>query len=61
MLDPERSFGSPIDRETGVPTYALYGMYKSGEDAKKIASWYRVPVAGVEDAIEYEERLAQAA
>jgi uncharacterized protein (DUF433 family) len=61
VLDPERSFGSPINRETGVPTYAIYGMYKSGEEAKKIAQWYHVSELGVEDAIEYETRLAKAA
>ncbi len=61
VLDPERSFGAPINRETGVPTYALYGMHKAGEPIKRIAAWYRVSENGVEDAIEYETRLELAA
>jgi uncharacterized protein (DUF433 family) len=61
VLAPDRSFGIPINRDTGVPTYALYGMHKAGESTKRIAAWYRVSESGVEDAIEYESRLAKVA
>jgi len=60
VLNPERSFGSPINRETGVPTYALYGMSKAGEPINRIAAWYRVSESGVQDAIDYEARLVKA-
>ena len=58
VVDPERSFGKPIEDVSGVPTYVIYGMHKAGETVADIADWYDVSEEGVADAIAYEtERL----
>jgi len=58
ILDPELSFGAPIERRSGVPTHTLFQMSKAGESVEAIADWYEVDPEGVNDAIEYEQRLA---
>jgi uncharacterized protein (DUF433 family) len=61
VLDPKIAFGSPVEKRTGVPTSTLYAMKDSGESLESIADWYGVTVAGVSDALEYEEDLRKAA
>ena len=57
LIDPGISFGKPVVYPTGVPTYALYQMYKAGEDIEKMADWWEVSVREIEDAIEFEKLL----
>jgi uncharacterized protein (DUF433 family) len=59
VLDPTRSFGKPIDNESGVPTSALYHLYRAGEPVERIACWYEVSPEAVQAAIEYEQSLAE--
>jgi uncharacterized protein (DUF433 family) len=59
VLDPGRAFGSPINKDSGVPTQVLYEMHQAGESDEDIASWYGVPLEGVRDAVEYETALSQ--
>jgi len=61
VLDPSRAFGHPIDAETGVPTFALYQAFQGQQDEEAVADWYRIDVAAVRDAIEYEQSLLVAA
>ncbi len=61
VVDPHRSFGRPMDADTGVPTSALYLMKEGGEPADRIARWYDVPVETVSRAVEFEEQLQKAA
>ena len=61
VLDPMRSFGCPINRDSGVPTQVLYEMHQAGETDEDIATWYGVPLQGVRDAVEYETALKKAA
>ena len=61
VLDPRRSFGQPIDSQTGVPTFTLYQAFQGGESRKGIADWYDVPLAAVAKSIEYEESLLRKA
>lgn len=61
LLNPERSFGSPINRETGIPTHILYAMHNAGDPVPVVARWYNVSVEGVQDAVEYERALLKAA
>jgi uncharacterized protein (DUF433 family) len=61
VLDPTIAFGAPVEKRTGVPTSTLDLMAASGEPIEAIADWYGVTVAGVRDAIEYEEELRKAA
>jgi uncharacterized protein (DUF433 family) len=57
VLDPARALGQPIDPMSGVPTRALAGMSAAGEPIEEIASWYRVDLAAVQDAILFERSL----
>lgn len=58
VLDPHRSFGKSIDYASGVQTFVLYGMARSGEPVDRIAKWYRVTESAVHSAIEYESSLS---
>lgn len=58
VIDPERAFGKPIERKSGIPTYVMWGMAKAGETADAISDWYEVEPEGVADALEYEASLA---
>jgi uncharacterized protein (DUF433 family) len=60
VLDPKRSFGKPIDSQSGVPTFALYEMSLSGESIEAIARWYGASCSAVTAAIEYEKSLVRA-
>lgn len=57
VLDPARSFGKPIDDETSIRTFVLYQAARGGEEYEDIASWYGVPIAAIEKAVEYEQLL----
>jgi uncharacterized protein (DUF433 family) len=61
VLNPDRSFGKPIDPQTGVPTRVLYEMHAAGESVEGIARWYRVTPEAVVAAVEFEKSLPQAA
>ncbi len=61
ILDPRIAFGSPVDKESGIPTATLYAMSDSGESDESVADWYEVSVESVRDAIEYETALRKAA
>ena len=61
VLDPSRSFGKPIDKNSGVPTYVLYAMARKGASPKEVSLWYRVEEEAVRDAIDYESSLLKAA
>ena len=61
VLDPERSFGKPIDDPSGVPTLVLYQMARSGEPKESVARWYNVDPEAVSAAIEFESSLEKAA
>jgi uncharacterized protein (DUF433 family) len=59
VLDPERSFGKPIDAETGVPTKALYDAVTAGggQSPESVAEWFGVPREAVQAAVTYESAL----
>ena len=59
VIDPERSFGEPIDASTGTPTRIIYGRFAAGDPVERIAYWYNASQASVEDAIEFEKQARQ--
>lgn len=61
VLDPKRSFGKPIDERSGVPTFVLYQMARSGEPKERIAWWHNVDTDAISEAIEFESSLEKAA
>ena len=58
VLDPDRSFGRPIDAETGVPTSALAVAVDAEGSVRRAARSYEVPEAAVRHALAFEAKLA---
>lgn len=57
ILDPERSFGKPIDNRSGVPTETIYAAFKVEDDAKFVARLYGLDVRSVKAAVAFQEKL----
>jgi uncharacterized protein (DUF433 family) len=58
VMDPHRSFGRPIDSESGVSSYVLYAMRKGGTPEADVANWYGVKPTAVRASVEFELRMA---
>ncbi len=58
VIDPNRAFGRPIARVSGVPTIVLADAVKIEGSAAKVARYYDSTEAEVRDAIAFEQRLA---
>jgi uncharacterized protein (DUF433 family) len=61
LIDPERSFGQPIDAQSGVPTASLAAAAHAEGSAERAAKIWRVPVQAVRRAIKFEESILDAA
>ena len=58
VLDPTRNFGRPIVARHGVPTEVLASAATATGSVAEVARWYEVPQEEIEDAVEFEQRLA---
>ena len=58
VLDPKRSFGSPIVARHGVPTEVLAKAAKASRSIAEVMHWFAVPQEEIHDAVEYEQQLA---
>jgi uncharacterized protein (DUF433 family) len=58
VLDPTRNFGRPIVVNHGVPTEVLASATKACGSIDEVAHWYDVADAEIEDAVEFEQKLA---
>ncbi len=58
VLNPGRSFGKPIDDQSGTRTSVLASALETGEDAESVSWWYGTTPNGVRDAAEFESLLA---
>ena len=58
LIDPVRGFGAPICAPSGVPTDVLYSTFEAEGDIAAVSWWYSVSEQEVEDAVEFEKRLA---
>lgn len=61
VLDPEVAFGAPVVVGANVPTRVIWGQSQAEPDVDRLASWFRLEVRQVQDALRYEQRLARAA
>lgn len=61
VVDPQIAFGAPVVVKANVPTGAVWAQSRSEPDVHRLASWFRLDVRQVQDAIRFEERLARAA
>ncbi len=55
LLDPKRSFGQPIDNETGVPTKTIYQAFQTEKNLAAVSEAWCIPKRTVKHAIEFEE------
>jgi uncharacterized protein (DUF433 family) len=58
VIDPARSFGAPIDAETGVPTRVLADAVSREGGAQVVAALFQVPLAAVQAAVRFENELS---
>ena len=58
VLDPRRALGRPIVAAHGVPTASLAAAVKADGDVKRVAEWFSVSSREVEEAVDFEARLA---
>lgn len=58
VLDPTRNFGRPIVVQHGVPTEVLASAAKACGSTQEVSRWYEVPEVEIEDAVEFEQKLA---
>lgn len=61
LLDPERSFGQPIESESGIPTAALAAAAQAEGSPEAAARVWQVPPQAILRAIRFETELAIAA
>jgi uncharacterized protein (DUF433 family) len=60
VVDPARSFGSPVVAKRGVPTHVLAGPVEAGDSLESVSKWFDVPIQEVEAAVEFERSLRAA-
>jgi uncharacterized protein (DUF433 family) len=58
VVDPLRSFGQPIDHESGVPTAVLAAAAGAEGSPEAAAKAWDVPLASVQRAVRFESTLA---
>ena len=58
VLDPTRNFGRPIVADNGVPTEVLASAIRATGSVAEVSRWYEVPEREINDAVEFEQRLA---
>jgi hypothetical protein len=61
VLDPNRSFGTPIGAVSGIPTATLSDVALTEGSAKSVTRWFPVREREVRHAIEFERRLIDGA
>lgn len=59
IVDPRFAYGQPVISVRRIPTAAIYRQLRAERgDVRRVAQWYKVAPAEVEEAAEFETRLA---
>jgi uncharacterized protein (DUF433 family) len=59
IVDPRIAFGHPVVAPRFVPTKALFALWKAENgNSRLVANWFHVSREAVEEAVEFEVRLA---
>lgn len=58
LIDPLIQFGAPCIEGTRIPTSSVWDMYRAGDKPAAIAGNYKVSLAQVESALQWERELA---
>jgi uncharacterized protein (DUF433 family) len=58
VIDPAVAFGQPTINPEGVPTIVLARAFDAEKNVERVAYWYNVPKRSVQDALDYQQRIA---
>lgn len=58
VVNPDRSFGKPIEDTSGAHTFVLALAVKNGAEEKEVAWWYGTTTQAVSDSTEFESSWA---
>ncbi|MGA9137375.1 MAG: DUF433 domain-containing protein [Methylovirgula sp.] len=58
IINPRYAYGQPVIGEKKIPTAAIYRLWKVESNKDRVASWYGVRPSDLDEAIEFEVRLA---
>jgi uncharacterized protein (DUF433 family) len=58
VIDPAIAFGQPTIDPEGVPTIVLARAFDAEKNIERVAYWYNVPKRSVQDAVNYQQRIA---
>ena len=58
VIDPAVAFGQPTIDPEGVPTIVLARAFDAEKNIERVAYWYNVPKRSVQDAVNYQQRIA---
>ncbi|MDE2936026.1 MAG: DUF433 domain-containing protein [Chloroflexota bacterium] len=58
LLDPRIQFGDPCIEGTRIPTKAVWDLVNAGDSPEFVARMYRITRQQLEDALEWEARVA---
>ncbi len=58
IINPRYAYGHPVIGRNKIPTAALYRQYLAERSHERVAAWYGVESNEVEEAVEFEVRLA---
>lgn len=57
-INPRYAYGHPVIGKNRIPTAALYRLWKAEGSRERVAGWYGVTPDEVDEAVEFEVRLA---
>lgn len=58
IINPRYAYGHPVIGDKKIPTSALFRLFKAEQRIARVARWYGLDSSLVEEAIEFELRLA---
>lgn len=61
LVDPQRSFGQPIEAETGIPTATLAAAVRAEGSVEAASRLWQVPAQAIKRAVRFEEESLAAA
>jgi uncharacterized protein (DUF433 family) len=59
VVDPRKNFGQPTISVDGIPTQILARSYRANGSFEEVAKWYEINPLSVQEAVEYEQSLAE--
>jgi uncharacterized protein (DUF433 family) len=58
IVNPRFAYGHPVISEKKIPTAAIFQLWRAQGDRKRVAGWYGIDLMEIDEAIEFELRLA---